>query len=99
MNIIKVGLDRYVIRPDAERNKKTKSGIILETNEDALQYRTGTITHVGVGSFTLNGTSLEMQFAPGDHVLYEPKQTVDVDIDGEPHVIVKESNIILAYNG
>jgi chaperonin GroES len=98
MKNIKVGLDRYVIKPDADKNKKTKSGIILETSEDALQYRTGEIVYAGVGSFTLNGTQLELQFKSGDRVLYEPKQTVDIDIDGERFVVVKETNIILSYN-
>ena len=97
MEIKMLGEDRYVIKPDAEKNTKTKTGIIIETSDEGRAYKTGVITHVGEGRHTETGARLTQVWMTGEQVMYEPRNQIEVMINGIPHIIIRQSNIIGSY--
>lgn len=98
MEINHVGEDRYFIKPDAEKNTKTKSGIIVETSDDARSYKTGVIMHIGPGRVTESGYWVSMSYAVGDRVMYEPRNQIEVMVGDDKLVAVRQSNIICSYS-
>jgi co-chaperonin GroES (HSP10) len=97
MEIDYVCEDRYIIKPSAEKNTKTKSGIIVETSDDARSYKTGVITHVGGGRYTETGAKLLQVFNTNELVIYEPRNQIEIMLNDEPHVIIRQTNIIASY--
>ena len=98
MEIKRVGEDRYFIKPDVEKNTKTKSGIIVETSDDARSYKTGVIMHKGLGRND-DKTKLVLPFEVGDRVMYEPRNQIEVMVDDDKLVVIRETNIICSYDG
>jgi co-chaperonin GroES (HSP10) len=96
MKIKNVGEDRYFIKPDVEKNTKTKSGIIVETSDDVRSYKTGVIIHIGLGRND-DKSKLISEFSEGDLVMYEPRNQIEIMIDDEKLIVVRESNIICSY--
>jgi co-chaperonin GroES (HSP10) len=97
MKIKRVGEDRYFIKPDTEKNTKTKSGIIVDTSDDARSYNTGVIMHKGLGR-TDDKTKLVLPFEVGDRVMYEPRNQVEIMVDDGKLVVIRETNIICSYD-
>lgn len=98
MKIQRVGEDRYFIKPDIEKNTKTKSGIIVETSDDSRSYKTGIIMHKGLGRKD-DKTKLVLPFEEGDRVMYEPRNQIEVTVNDDRLVVIRETNIICSYNG
>jgi len=98
MKIKHVGEDRYFIKPDSEKNTKTKSGIIVETSDDARSYKTGVIMHKGLGRND-DKTNLVLSFEEGDRVMYEPRNQIEVMVGDDKLIVIRETNIICSYNG
>jgi len=97
MKIKNVGEDRYFIKPDVEKNTKTKSGIIVETSDDARSYKTGVIVHKGYGRKD-DKSKLVLEFSEGDRVMYEPRNQIEVMVGDDKLVVIRETNIICSYD-
>ena len=97
MKVLRVGEDRYFIKPDIEKNTKTKSGIVIETSDDARSYKTGIIMHKGLGRAD-DTTKLVLPFEEGDRVMYEPRNQIEVMVDNDKFVVIRETNIICSYD-
>ena len=89
---IKPLADRVVVRP-SNPEEKTKGGIILpDTAKEKPQQ--GEIVAVGPGKVADNGTKISMEVKAGDKVLYGKYSGTEVQIDGEDHLIMRESDIL-----
>jgi len=89
---IKPLADRVVVKP-AEAEEKTSGGIILpDTAKEKPQE--GTIVAVGPGKVSDNGTKVPMEVKTGDKILYGKYSGTEVTIDGEEHLIMRESDIL-----
>jgi len=89
---IKPLADRVVVKP-AEPEEKTSGGIILpDTAKEKPQE--GTIVAVGPGKVSDNGTKVPMEVKAGDKILYGKYSGTEVTIDGEEHLIMRESDIL-----
>jgi len=89
---IKPLADRVVVKP-AEPEEKTSGGIILpDTAKEKPQE--GTIVAVGPGKVSDNGTKVPMEVKTGDKILYGKYSGTEVTIDGEEHLIMRESDIL-----
>jgi len=89
---IKPLADRVVVRP-SNPEEKTKGGIILpDTAKEKPQQ--GEIVAVGPGKIADNGTKISMEVKAGDKVLYGKYSGTEVQIDGEDHLIMRESDIL-----
>ncbi len=91
MASIKPLSDRVLIRPDSAE-EKTSSGIIIPDSAKEKPQR-GTVEAVGEGKYE-NGTKIGMSVKKGDKVLYGKYAGMEVEIDGDEMIIMRESDIL-----
>jgi chaperonin GroES len=88
---IKPLADRVLVKPSSPE-EKTKGGIILpDTAKEKPQE--GVVVAVGPGKISENGSKITMQVKVKDRVLYGKYSGTEVQIDGEEHLIMRESDI------
>ncbi|MBI4504993.1 MAG: co-chaperone GroES [Chloroflexi bacterium] len=84
--------DRVVIRPQ-EREEVTKSGLVIpDTAKEKPQE--GTVVAVGPGAVDDKGARRPLDVKEGDRVLYAKWAGTEVKVEGEEHLIVRESDIL-----
>jgi chaperonin GroES len=84
--------DRVVLKP-AEREEKTKSGIVLpDTAKEKPQE--GTVEAVGTGRILDNGTKVPMELKVGDRVLYAKYAGNDFKLDEIEYLIISEKDVL-----
>lgn len=80
--------NRIIIAPDAEE-EITKGGIIIP---DAAKEKPTRGTVVAIG------TDDDLTVKVGDYVIYSKVAQVDISLDGEKFVMVKEADILAIVN-
>lgn len=84
--------DRVVVRPQ-EREELTKSGLVIpDTAKEKPQE--GTVVAVGPGAVDDKGVRRTLDVKEGDRVLYAKWAGTEFKLDGEEHLIVRESDIL-----
>src|SRR3990167_3265711 len=91
--IIPLG-DRVLVRP-MEKEKKTKSGIIIPDTVDKERPEMGKVIAVGDGKVTDEGTVIPVKVKVGNTVLFAKYGPDEVKIDDEEYLIVSESKIAI----
>ena len=84
--------DRLLVKPKASE-ETTKSGIVLPDSAKEKPQE-GEVTAVGAGGKDENGKLIPMEVKAGDAVLYSKYSGTEVKIDGEEHLIIKESDVL-----
>ena len=85
--------DRVLVKP-MEKEKKTKSGIIIPDTVDKERPEMGKIIAVGEGKITDEGKVIPIKVKVGNTVLFTKYGPDEVKIDDEEYLIVSESNIL-----
>jgi len=84
--------DRIVIK-QSEAEEKTTGGIILpDTAKEKPQI--GKIVATGPGKLLDDGKRVKMSVKNKDEVIYAKYIGSDIEIDGKPYVILRESDIL-----
>ena len=84
--------DRVLVRPKA-REETTKSGIVLpDTAKEKPQE--GSVIAVGTGRLLESGERVPMEVKEGDSILYSKYAGTEVKLDGDDHLILRESDIL-----
>jgi chaperonin GroES len=84
--------DRVLIKPE-EAEDRTNSGIFLP--EGAKEKPTiGKVAAVGPGKLTDDGTRAPMSVKKGDRIVFGKYAGTEVDLNDEPHTIMKESELL-----
>lgn len=84
--------DRIVVKP-LPQGEKTKSGIFIpDTAQEKPQE--GQVVAVGQGTLLTNGNWVKIDLKVGDRVVYSKYAGNEVKIDGEEHVILRESDVL-----
>lgn len=84
--------DRVVVKPKA-RDEMTKSGIVLpDTAKEKPQE--GEVIAVGTGRLLESGERVPMEVKVGNVVLYSKYAGTEVKLDGDDHLILRESDIL-----
>lgn len=89
---IKPLADRVVVKP-SDPEEKSSGGIILPDSAKEKPQE-GTIIAVGPGKVSDAGSKIPMEVKKGDKVLYGKYSGTEVVIDGEDHLIMRESDIL-----
>ena len=89
--VIKPLYDKLVVKR-AEARTQTESGIHLPGKEDAPQE--GEVLSVGDGIWLDSGVMRPNIVKEGDHVLFGRYAGVNVDVDGEELLILREDDIL-----
>ena len=84
--------DRVLVKP-AEAETKTKSGIFLPESAKEKPI-TGTVVAAGPGKLSDEGKRTALSVKKGDTVIYGKYSGTEVDIDGEQHMILRESELL-----
>jgi chaperonin GroES len=80
-----------VERLDTE--EKTKGGIIIpDTAKEKPQE--GKVVAVGTGRILEDGTKKPLEIKKGDKVLFNKYGAIDISIDGEDYLILREEDIL-----
>ena len=84
--------DRILIKP-LERETKTTSGIYLPESvaEKPMQ---GTVVAIGPGKLLDSGERASLSVKKGDTVVFGKYTGTEIEIKGEPHLIVRESELL-----
>jgi chaperonin GroES len=84
--------DRVLIKPTPKEDV-SKGGIFLpDTAKEKPQE--GQIVAVGPGRLTEDGKRIAMEVTAGDKVIYAKYAGMEIKIDGEEYLIVRESDIL-----
>ena len=84
--------DRVVVRP-IEREEVTKGGIVLpDTVKEKPQE--GEVIAAGPGRLSEDGKRIAMDIKVGDRVIYAKYGGMDIRIDDEELIILRESDIL-----
>lgn len=84
--------DRIIVKR-LEAETKTKGGIIIPDNAKEKPSE-GKVVAVGAGALTSEGKLIPMNVKEGDIVLFAKWGGTEVKIEGEDHLIMKESDIL-----
>ena len=84
--------DRLLVQPNTSE-ETTKSGIVLPDSAKEKPQE-GKVITVGAGAKGENGKLIPMEVKKGDSILYSKYSGTEVKIDGEEHLIIKESDVL-----
>ncbi len=84
--------DRVLVRPH-EAEEKTASGLYLPEGAKEKPM-TGTVVAVGPGKLSDEGERTAVSVKPGDKVVYGKYAGTEIEIDGDKHLIVKETELL-----
>ena len=84
--------DRLIVKP-RKSEEKTKSGIVLPDSAKEKPQE-GKVISVGKGAKDDKGNIVPMEVKKGDAVLYSKYSGTEVKIDGDEHLIIKESDVL-----
>ena len=84
--------DRIVVKPK-EREELTRSGIVIpDTAKEKPQE--GVVIAVGPGALDDDGKRIPMDVKLGDVVLYAKYAGTEFKLDGEEHLILKQTDVL-----
>jgi len=95
MNVIPLD-NRLVIKPD-DAESKSAGGIIIPDTAQKIPQR-GTVVAAGLGLLATTGERVKMKVGIGDNVLYGKYSGLNINIDGVPHRVVRENELLAVYN-
>jgi len=84
--------DRIIIKPD-EAEETTPGGIVLPDNAKERPKR-GRVLAVGPGRPLDNGDRSQMDVKEGDHITYSSYAGVDVEVNGEELVVLRQDDVL-----
>lgn len=82
-----------VIVKKIEGDKQTKSGLFIPATE-TKDFHKGEVVAAGDGILTDNGVIVPLGVKVGDVIVFGKSGSVDIVIDGENFVMMRESNIL-----
>ncbi|UYV12550.1 MAG: co-chaperone GroES [Phycisphaera sp.] len=89
--------DRIVVRPSAQETK-TESGIFLpETSKERPM--TGKVIAIGPGKRLDNGEHAKPTVKKGDTVVFGKYAGTEVEVKGDEHLILRESELLGILDG
>ena len=87
-----VPLSDRVVLQQVEAEETTKSGIILSSAAQEKPQEAKVLA-VGPGGI-VDGKEVKMQVKVGQKVIYSKYAGTEVKLDGEPYIVVRESDIL-----
>lgn len=78
--------DRVLVAPPGDAERRTKAGILIPATAKSVDRKGIWGETIGVGPHVRN-------VQPKDEVLYLPEDAIEVDVQGEPYLIVRERDV------
>ena len=86
-------LGHRVLLQREEADSKTAGGLILPESAKEKPQR-AVVKSLGTGGLDKEGRPVEFHVAPGDRVLIAKYAGLEVELDGEKHIIINEPEIL-----
>ena len=84
--------DRVLVKP-VEKESVTSSGLYLPESSKEKPIH-GTVVAVGPGKRLENGNRATMSVHKGDRVVYASYAGTEVEVNGESHLVMRESDLL-----
>lgn len=78
--------DRVLVAPPGDAERRTKAGILIPATAQSVDRKGIWGQTIGVGPHVRHVTT-------GDEILYLPDDAIEVDVQGEPYLIVRERDV------
>lgn len=78
--------DRVLVRPPSDEERRSKGGILIPATAESVDRKGIWGETVGVGPHVRH-------VSVGDDVLYLPDDAIEVDVQGEAYLIVRERDV------
>ncbi|MFP4636534.1 MAG: GroES family chaperonin [Nitriliruptoraceae bacterium] len=78
--------DRVLVEPPEDAERRTKAGILIPATAQSVDRKGIWGEVIGVGPHV-------RQVGPGDEVLYLPDDAIEIDVQGDTYLIVRERDI------
>jgi chaperonin GroES len=78
--------DRVLVSPPDDAERRTKAGILIPATAKSVDRKGIWGETIGVGPHV-------RQISTGDEVLYLPEDAIEVDVQGEAYLIVRERDV------
>ena len=78
--------DRVLVAPPDEGERRTKAGILIPATARSVDRKGIWGETIGVGPHV-------RQITTGDEILYLPEDAIEVDVQGESYLIVRERDV------
>lgn len=78
--------DRVLVTPPDDSERRTRAGIVIPATARSVDRK-------GIWGATIDVGPNVRQVATGDEVLYLPEDAIEVDVEGEPYLIVRERDV------
>jgi len=78
--------DRVLVAPPDDSERRTRAGIVIPATARSVDRKGIWGETIGVGPHV-------RQVSAGDEVLYLPEDAIEVDVQGDPYLIVRERDI------
>ncbi len=88
--------DRVLVKP-VEKESVTSSGLYLPESSKEKPIH-GTVVAVGPGKRLDNGNLASMSVQKGDIVVYASYAGTEVEVNGESHLVMRESDLLGIMN-
>jgi chaperonin GroES len=83
----------------ASKTSETAGGLTL-ISKVKVKGNEGTIVSTGPGKINQeSGFKFDMPVSPGDKVLYGKYSGAQLNLNGDPHVLIQDADILVKYNG
>ena len=84
--------DRIIVQRVKEEEKTAAGIIIPDTAKEKPQE--GRVVAVGPGNWNADGNRMAPEVKKGDHILFGKYAGTEIKIDGEPHIVMREDDIL-----
>lgn len=78
--------DRVLVAPPDDAERRTKAGILIPATAKSVDRK-------GIWGETLGVGPHVRHVQPGDEVLYVPEDAIEVDVQGDTYLIVRERDV------
>ena len=87
--------DRVLVKPNEQKETKTKGGIIIADSMTQSQKVYGEVVSIGTGIFSQSGERIPMTVSVGDTVMYEKAHgSNEIEIGDEKYLLFNEHQLI-----
>mmetsp|Transcript_29408 Transcript_29408/g.34991 ORF Transcript_29408/g.34991 Transcript_29408/m.34991 type:complete len:255 (+) Transcript_29408:121-885(+) len=88
-------LNNFILVKTAKSDGKTDTGILISSKVAKTE---GTVISAGPGSYHADtGTPYPIPVSPGDGVIYGQYDGIEIDVDGEKHALIRDTDILVKY--
>jgi len=89
----------FILVKTVGEKEATDAGILL-TGASKIEKTRGTVVSVGPGkTHEDTGRVIEIPLEPGNGVVYGEYDGIEIEFNGEPHMLIRNENVLVKYSG